>query len=164
MKIIIFSFLFTFGLITAHTLVAQENPAEDRKTRTDSDKKVELAPTSPLQGSEMEGKLTTREYFSIEKFPSVLNLDSVKQIIGHPQTIDGKDLEGSVHIRILVDENGKRADYKHVYSTHPALRAAVEKHIQKLTFSPAILDGKPIEFWINVSFHFELPNQKSSKD
>ena len=164
MKTIIFTFVFTFGVISTQTLTAQENPSEDPKTGATPNKQVELAPTSPLQGSEMEGKLTIREYFSIEKFPSVLNLDSVKQIIGHPQTIDGKDLEGSVHIRVLVDENGKRADYKHVYSTHPALRAAVEKHIQKLTFTPAILEGKPIEFWINVCFHFELPKQKSSKD
>jgi hypothetical protein len=88
--------------------------------------------------------------------PVPINLHQIRRRIQIPHDLLPKN--GTVRIRanVLVDENG---DYlKHRMPDHalPALATAVENHISGLSFLPALRDGKPVPYWVEVSFVFEL--------
>jgi len=106
--------------------------------------------------------LQAQEYPSAEEFmfvdqqPSPINLSDIRAAIGYPKEAVDQNIEGNIICRILVDENGQYVRHLIMSSGHSILQKAVEKHIPKLTFSPASLDGKNVAFWINVPFKFKL--------
>ena len=92
----------------------------------------------------------------VDKEPVTLNMGQVSQIIGYPKKAIRKEIEGSVVIRVLMDEEGKYITHFVLFEGHPILSKAVEKGISYLKCEPAILDGKPTKFWLNVPFNFAL--------
>lgn len=93
-----------------------------------------------------------------EEEPRPLNMDQLKPLIGYPQISRDKGIEGTVVVRVLVDEEGNGVRYKLIRKVHPSLNNAVERHIYKLTFSPAVQNGKAVPFWLNIPFNFKLLN------
>ncbi|MEL7340987.1 MAG: energy transducer TonB, partial [Bacteroidota bacterium] len=78
--------------------------------------------------------------------------------IGYPQIARDAGIEGNVVVRVLVDKRGNYDKHKIITQVHPILTKAVEEHIAKLQFTPAIQGGKPIKFWVNIPFNFKLLN------
>ncbi|MEL6592497.1 MAG: energy transducer TonB, partial [Bacteroidota bacterium] len=78
--------------------------------------------------------------------------------IGYPQIARDAGIEGNVVVRVLVDKRGNYDKHKIITQVHPILTKAVEEHISKLQFTPAIQGGKPIKFWVNIPFNFKLLN------
>ncbi|WNJ16703.1 energy transducer TonB [Pontibacter sp. G13] len=93
-----------------------------------------------------------------EEEPTPVNMDEIKQLVGYPQIARDAGIQGSVVVRVLVDKKGKYKRHKIINQVHPILAKAVEKHIDKLSFTPAIQGGKPIQFWVNIPFNFKLLN------
>lgn len=97
--------------------------------------------------------------------PEAINMESIKKAIGYPPQARYSNLEGTVIIRLLVNEKGKYMSHEVIESPSLTLKVAVENHIRRLKFKPAIKDGKPIPFWINIPFNFVLvdPPKKKKK-
>ena len=93
-----------------------------------------------------------------EEEPRPVNMDDIKKLIGYPQIARDAGIEGSVVVRVLVDKKGNYSKHKIINQVHPILAKAVEKHITRLKFTPAIQGGKPIQFWVNIPFNFKLLN------
>jgi protein TonB len=93
-----------------------------------------------------------------EEEPKPVNMDDVRRAIGYPQIARDAGIEGTVVVRVLVDEQGAYRRHKILNSVHPILQKAVEQKIGMLTFTPAIQGGKPIQFWVNIPFNFKLLN------
>ncbi|MEZ4847922.1 MAG: TonB family protein [Bacteroidia bacterium] len=91
-----------------------------------------------------------------EEEPSPVNMKDISQLIGYPQIARDAGIEGNVVVRVLVDKNGAYSKHKVINQVHPILADAVEEHIGKLKFTPAIQGGKPIKFWVNIPFKFSL--------
>ncbi|MDX2249074.1 MAG: TonB family protein [Bacteroidia bacterium] len=91
-----------------------------------------------------------------ESEPAPINMDEVKSLIGYPQIARDAGIHGNVVLRILVDKRGVYQRHKVINQVHPLLTEAIEAHIAKLKFTPAIQAGKPIPFWVNVPFSFVL--------
>jgi len=85
-------------------------------------------------------------------------MDEVKNIIGYPDIARDAHIQGQVVVRVLVDEKGNYRKHKMIKRVHPILAEAVENHIHKLKFSPAIQGNRPIKFWVNIPFRFMLMN------
>ena len=96
------------------------------------------------------------EFVFVDSEPKPLNLDSVRSKIGYPDEAVLANQEGTVVVRILVDEKGAYVRHQVVREIHPALAEAVEEHISELEFSPAMQNGAPIMFWTNLPFPFKL--------
>ncbi|RMG57162.1 MAG: energy transducer TonB, partial [Bacteroidetes bacterium] len=98
------------------------------------------------------------EFIFAEEEPQPINMDDIKKLIGYPQIARDAGIEGSVVVRVLVDKKGNYARHRIINQVHPVLAKAVEEHVNKLRFTPAIQGGKPIQFWVNIPFNFKLLN------
>lgn len=87
--------------------------------------------------------------------PKPLNLFKIISQIQYPQIVKDTGFESLIAFRILVDKEGLYVRHEAINQVHPALAAQVEKYIPELRFTPAIQNGKPIRFWVNVPFRFE---------
>lgn len=98
------------------------------------------------------------EFVVTEEEPEPVNIKDVTKLIGYPQIAQEAGIQGRVLLRVLVDKNGQYRKHLITNTVHPILSEAVEKHISKLMFTPAIQGGRPIKFWVNIPFSFYLVN------
>jgi TonB family protein len=95
----------------------------------------------------------------LEKEPSLVNLDEIRESIGYPGIAREAEIEGTVKVRILIDEEGNYVRHITLQEGHPALLKAVSREIPRLQCNPAIQDGKPVKSWITIPFPFYLGNR-----
>lgn len=103
------------------------------------------------------------EFIFVDKEPVPSNLAEIRTAIGYPEMAIQQNLQGNVVIRVLVDTTGEYLDHSVIASVHPVLGKAVEDRIPDLLFSPAILKGKAIRFWVNIPFTFRLVNEEEER-
>ena len=96
------------------------------------------------------------DFVEPDEHPRVLNMKEVSQAIGYPNAAQTIGLEGQVVVRVLIDEQGVYQRHIVLNGVHPILEKAVEVHLNKLRFTPAIQGKKPIKFWVNIPFKFKL--------
>ena len=94
------------------------------------------------------------QFIHVQQEPIPTNIDQIRRKIGYPQFAKNAGIEGSVVIRVLVDEQGNYQAHKIISQSHPFLGKNCEKHISDLQFSPAIKDNRPIKYWVNIPFGF----------
>ncbi|MEL6632732.1 MAG: TonB family protein [Bacteroidota bacterium] len=88
--------------------------------------------------------------------PSPLNMLEVVNAIGYPEFARDKNIQGQAIVRILVNEKGSPSRIHVVEDVHPVLITQVLQHIKSLKFSPAMINGESIPFWVNIPFNFRL--------
>jgi protein TonB len=98
-----------------------------------------------------------------DEVPRPINMDAIRKLIGYPAMARDAGIQGQVVVRVLVDKKGNYSQHKVMNQVHPLLVQAVEAHIAKLRFTPAIQDGKPIQFWVNIPFKFALTTNEAGK-
>ena len=106
----------------------------------------------------MKREPSISEFVSVEEEPRIVNMSQVVQQIGYPQLARDAAIQGKVVVRVLVDEKGNYKKHQVVNQVHPILSEAVEEHLAKLQFTPAIQGGRPMKFWVNIPFNFNLLN------
>lgn len=115
---------------------------------------VEEAPADTFP-EEMEPDI--KEVISDAEEPQPLNLDEVWKLIGrYPQIAKDAGIQGTVVVRVLVDKEGKYMRHVILRKVHPMLTSVVEKGLPALRFTPAMLHGVPIMYWVNLPFKFRL--------
>ncbi|MDW3650586.1 MAG: M56 family metallopeptidase [Bacteroidia bacterium] len=102
------------------------------------------------------------EFIKVNQEPRPINEEDVKKLIGYPRMAIDAYIQGQVVFRVLVDQYGRIQKYQVVNEVHPILVAAVEKHIEKMIFTPAMKEGMPVKFWVNIPFNFKLLTDKDS--
>lgn len=95
-------------------------------------------------------------YFNIDRDPLPLNMWLIRHLIGYPELALKKRIQGSVVVRILVDEQGRAVEYRVINDAPPLLRAGVEPYMLHLEFNPPTLNGKPVSTWVNIPFNYKL--------
>ncbi len=102
----------------------------------------------------------TSKFTFVSTEPIPLNLPEVSQQIKYPLGARLQDIEGKVVMRVLVDEQGNYVRHIVIEEAHPLLAAAVKRKIHLLKFEPAMQGSKPIKFWVNMPFNFNLTEEK----
>ena len=102
------------------------------------------------------------EFVRVNEEPRPINESDVKKLVGYPRIAIDAHIEGQVVFRVLVDHYGRIQKYQIVNEVHPILSSAVEKHIEKMIFTPAMKDGMPVKFWVNVPFNFKILSDKDN--
>ena len=100
------------------------------------------------------------DFVFAEEEPKPINLPEIRAKIGYPAEAAEAGIEGMVMVRMQVGPKGNYAKHKVMREGHPLLKKAVEAYIQKLAFTPYIFQGKPQPFWVQVPFHFALPQSE----
>ncbi len=99
---------------------------------------------------------TASDYIEVDQEPEPFNLLETKQRIGYPKVARMNCVQGTVVVRILLDEQGTYIQHIVLNDPNPSLTQAVVAHIDQLSFSPAEKEGNPIKYWVNIPFSFKL--------
>lgn len=94
----------------------------------------------------------------VDEEPRPINMDEISRVVEYPTILRDARIEGTVVMRVLVDKRGQYVKHIVINSPHPMLTDEVAEHVDKLQFTPAIQGGKPITFWVNIPFSFQLLN------
>ncbi len=96
------------------------------------------------------------KFIPVSKSPKEVNLSDIQKAIGYPAVAREMNLEETIVFRVKIDENGNYVTHLKPKTGHPILVKAVEEHLSKIKFTPAVQGEKPIPFWVNVPFKFKL--------
>lgn len=86
----------------------------------------------------------------------------------YPDIARKAGIEGTVWLRVLVSDKGVVKDVNvlrvnsNAKNGEPAttLQDAAIDAVQNWTFTPAMLNGKPVQVWVAIPFHFKLDKEK----
>jgi protein TonB len=104
-----------------------------------------LAPTEPGESA----------FVNVDSDATAVNLAELRDLIQYPQMAMEMGIKGRVTVRVLVNTRGEYVRHVVKRSPHPWLTAAVEEHLPKLRFTPAIYNSQPVMVWVNVPFNFQ---------
>ena len=89
--------------------------------------------------------------------PAILNFDEVKHQIVYPVQSRKMGMEGTVYIKVLVNEEGKVAKHEVLKSPCFEMVQACVGELEHLRFEPAKNDaGENIACWVTVPFRFSI--------
>ncbi|MDX2246324.1 MAG: energy transducer TonB [Bacteroidia bacterium] len=94
------------------------------------------------------------DFVFVHKEPVAINYTEVRDNMVYSSAAREAGMEGSVIVRVLVDEHGNYQNHKIISQTHPFLGRNCDSYVNNLYFTPAVRDGKPVKFWVNIPFHF----------
>lgn len=119
----------------------------------------EVAAPKPVEIQEPEEKTPAfNEFVMVDSPAEPVNLDDIKRNVKYPQIARDGNIQGKVLIKILVDKEGNPKDHKVMKTPHELLTEACLKEIYKLKFKPAMVNKKPVKFWVMVPFDFRIGN------
>lgn len=113
------------------------------------DKPVEVA--APV---EVDPDINAFTFVTSEPVPA--NMADIQKRLVYPEVCKESQIQGKVHVRILVDKEGNPTKFVVRKSPHPLLSKSVENEVMKLKFTPAVNAGKPVKCWVNIPFDFRL--------
>lgn len=93
---------------------------------------------------------------TVSTLPSIKNFEAVKEKIGYPKFAHVTGIQGKIVAQALIDEKGKLIKRKILLGPHFTLVQAGGDYLKELEFSPALREGKPTQYWIEILFDFEL--------
>lgn len=88
--------------------------------------------------------------------PVIKNYQEVLSQVKYPKVCRTKGIEGTVKVKISVDQNGEMTSFKVLEFPCTDLKKAVEDVLAELEFEPASKDGKPVAGKIIVPVDFKL--------
>ena len=132
------------------------NAAQGSLNENQNQEELEFLPSQIQEASEVGNDPDVNAFIVVEQEPQALNMRDIKMAIGYPQTARDTGIEGNVVVRILVNEDGEYVRHVVLNGVHPVLEEAVSAQLPDLAFSPAIQEGEPVKFWVNIPFAFKL--------
>lgn len=102
------------------------------------------------------------DFVFVDQEPVPQNMGAVRDSIGYPQIAADSGIQGTVIARVLVNKEGKYVKHKIISKTDSILNTSVNNYISQLSFTPAVLEGNSIAFWVNVPFIFRLVTEENS--
>jgi TonB family protein len=74
----------------------------------------------------------------------------------YPTILKEAGIEGTVWLKVLIDEKGYVAKAETLKADHPGFAEAAIAAVKQWEFSPAMKDGKPIKSEVTIPFRFKL--------
>jgi len=81
----------------------------------------------------------------------------------YPDEARKQGIEGTVHIKARVGEDGKVQEASVAKSAHPLLDESALAAVRKASFKPAVKDGHAISFWVQIPVKFALDGHGEKK-
>lgn len=100
-------------------------------------------------------------FIYVDKEPKPVNLQEVRDMIGYPEEAIKNELEGTIVVRILVDETGDYVRHKIIPEKSNILATAVSEHVPMLRFLPAQRGDSMVAHWLNIPFRFRLKSPET---
>lgn len=96
------------------------------------------------------------DFIPVEKEP-VIDIGKLNKLVKYPEMARKANIEGTVHVRALVDKTGKITKAFAEVSDNKALNDAAVKAVLEYGFAtPAVMNGQPTSCWISIPISFRL--------
>lgn len=92
----------------------------------------------------------------LESPPYPINLREVIDNIGYPEEASKRGIQGTVILKLLIDEKGRYVSHEILQNPNPILTKNVIKHIPTLYFQPGKIEGIPSPQYVSLPFTFNL--------
>jgi TonB family protein len=97
------------------------------------------------------------DFVEVEVPPTVVR----KKEPVYPEEAMKNHVEGTVWVKIWVDEQGKVHDVRLLKSEAEILNKPAVEAARQFVFSPALIAGKPVAVWVSVPFKFRIMERES---
>jgi protein TonB len=81
----------------------------------------------------------------------------------YPEQARNDGIEGTVWVKIWVDEHGNARKAVILRTDAEVLNQATIDASMKWKFKPAMMDGKPVAVWVTIPFKFKMDNPKMNQ-
>jgi TonB family protein len=95
-------------------------------------------------------------FIQVDKAPALIS--ELKPVYPNEAKLSG--IEGSVYLKLLIDENGNVAKAKVERGVKDILDNSALTAVKKAKFSPAMVNSKPIKVWVVLPISFKLDVDK----
>ena len=99
------------------------------------------------------------DFVEVEKQPQPINTPGPV----YPEQARNDGIEGTVWVKIWVDEQGNARKAVILKSDAEILNQATIDAAMKWKFTPAVLKGKPVAVWVSIPFKFKMDNPKTNQ-
>ncbi len=90
--------------------------------------------------------------------------EAVKQVgAKYPEKAKKEGLEGTVWVKVLIDENGKATKSEILKTDREVFNHEAQAAVMKWVFKPALKQGKPVPVWVTIPFRFKLSDKDLEK-
>jgi len=121
-------------------------------TELDFDAFPEAPPSGIMPGAGAGGEeMEIFEFFAVEEIPKRIN-DVIPE---YPEMAKRAGIEGTVTLKVLVNENGD-VDSVEVEEGHNIFRKSAIEAAQSAKFTPAKYDNKAVKSWVLMRFRFVM--------
>jgi len=116
----------------------------------------EKAPGVKMKTRIIQEEKPPADYVPYEKPP-----EAIKQVPAkYPPDAKKDNVQGTVWLKTLVDEEGRVAKVEIQKSEAEVLNQAAVDAVKQWLFKPAIMKGKPVAVWVSIPFRFVLAADK----
>jgi TonB family protein len=141
-------------------------PGVKMKTRIIQGEMPSQDPGVKAPGVKMKTRIIQEEKPPADYVPYEKPPEAIKQVPAkYPPDAKKDNVEGTVWLKTLVDEEGRVAKVEIQKSEAEVLNQAAVDAVKQWVFKPAIMKGKPVAVWVSIPFRFKLASdqEKPSK-
>lgn len=110
--------------------------------------------TSMIHNRDAADRQRSQTIVDVEPVP--INLHQIRRRIEIPFHLKTLNSTARIKLRVLVDEKGNYVQHRQPQHLYPDLAQAVNEQASQLSFLPALRNGNPVPYWVEVRFVFEL--------
>jgi len=116
--------------------------------------KPKPSPVRPVQNQPVQVKKTVQDVVPVTRDVKTFGRRVQPE---YPRSALRRRQEGTVLLRVLISETGRREDIKiHSPSRYSLLNNAAVKAVKKWKFKPNLVNGRPVKSWIEIPIEFKI--------
>jgi len=136
-------------------------PGVKMKTRIIQGEMPSKDPGVKAPGVKMKTRIIQEEMPPADYVPYEKPPEAIKQMPAkYPPAAKKDNVEGTVWLKTLVDEEGRVAKVEIQKSEAEVLNQAAVDAVKQWLFKPAIMKGKPVAVWVSIPFRFRLASEQ----
>jgi len=136
-------------------------PGVKMKTRVIEGAIPSKDPEEKAPGVKMKTRIIQEEKPPADYVPYEKPPEAIKQVPAkYPPDAKKDNVQGTVWLKTLVDEEGRVAKVDIQKSEAEVLNQAAVDAVKQWLFKPAIMKGKPVAVWVSIPFRFVLAADK----
>lgn len=133
-----------------------DDSALDLDAFLDMDVAVDLPPPPPVPAAEEEDP-GDEIFVVVEKQPTIIGgVQQIYEVTPYPEIARRSELEGTVIVKIVVNEDGTPSNPVVVRGVHEVLDNAAVKGVMSLRFEPGMQRNRPVKTYFAIPVRFQL--------
>ena len=144
--------------IFAAVFMLSANRVRTQEADTGKDHSAGLASITLNQSGGTDTTRPPADFLAVDKEPTVIS----KKEPEYPEIAKRAGMEGRVWVKIWIDKSGLPHEVVLLKSDQEIFNAPAIAAARQFRFTPAMMQGKPVDVWVSVPFKFRLAEKKGN--